>query len=100
LRTFQLALATCLLSSSIVSAVELVQPLNRVQLIYFPWQGPLDLPPRFRNHCRFDVTYGRYYCSNHCGADYQFYYCSQASFGCCHVGAGRCDWNGLLRCWP
>jgi hypothetical protein len=25
-------------------------------------------------------------------------YCSEASFGCCHVGRGYCDPSGLLRC--
>jgi hypothetical protein len=27
-------------------------------------------------------------CSDHCGSDYQFYYCSEASFGCCRIGGG------------
>ena len=40
------------------------------------------------------------YCSDHCGSDYQFYFCSRESFGCCRVGFGYCDWNGLLRCHP
>jgi hypothetical protein len=64
------------------------------------WQEPADLPRRFRNHCSFDVTFGRYYCSNHCGSNYQFYYCAPRSFGCCRIGAGYCDWDGLLRCRP
>jgi hypothetical protein len=64
------------------------------------WQGPWSLPPRFRNHCSYDVTHGRWYCSNHCGIDYQFYFCSPASFGCCHPGYGYCDWKGYLRCAP
>jgi len=69
-------------------------------LILSDWQEPLDLPPRFRNHCSFDISRGRYYCSDHCGYDYQFYYCSKRSFGCCHIGLGYCDWDGLLRCRP
>lgn len=64
------------------------------------WQGPQQLPPRFRNHCSFDTFSGRAYCSEHCGIDYQFYYCSRASFGCCHVGHGYCGWDRLLRCHP
>jgi hypothetical protein len=73
-------------------------PLKR--LLLPDWQGPSDLPPRFRNHCSYDITHGRAYCSDHCGADYQFYFCSPASFGCCHIGVGYCDWDGLLRCRP
>jgi hypothetical protein len=64
------------------------------------WQAPLQLPPRFRNHCAVETFTGRPYCSDHCGGDYQFYYCSQTSFGCCHLGHGYCAWNGLLRCTP
>jgi hypothetical protein len=62
------------------------------------WQDPASLPVWFRNHCSVDR--GRLYCSNHCGAGYQFYYCSRASFGCCHPGYGYCDWRGRLRCSP
>jgi hypothetical protein len=64
------------------------------------WQTPEQLPPAFRNHCTFENFTNRPYCSNHCGIDYQFYFCSPASFGCCHLGHGYCDWNGILRCHP
>lgn len=64
------------------------------------WQPPWSLPPRFRNHCRYDRVRGRRYCANHCGPDYQFYFCSSESFGCCHSGYGYCDWKGHLRCAP
>jgi hypothetical protein len=64
------------------------------------WQEPTQLPPQFRNHCTVENFTARPYCSVHCGRDYQFYYCSPASFGCCHLGHGYCDWNGLLRCHP
>jgi hypothetical protein len=64
------------------------------------WQTPDQLPPVFRNHCTFENFTNRPYCSNHCGIDYQFYFCSPASFGCCHLGHGYCDWNGVLRCHP
>src|SRR5215813_12478037 len=67
-------------------------------LIHVDWQEPWFLPRRFRDHCSFDVTQARYYCSNHCGSDHEFYYCSKKSFGCCHIGVGYCDWDGLLRC--
>ena len=69
-------------------------------IVAVDWQTPQSLPRRFRNHCSFDVTHARYYCSDHCGIDYQFYYCSNKSFGCCHIGVGYCDWDGLLRCRP
>ncbi len=64
------------------------------------WQEPQQLPPRYRNHCAYGGLFGRLYCSDHCGIDYQFYYCSEASFGCCHLGHGYCDWSGQLRCYP
>jgi hypothetical protein len=69
-------------------------------LVEVDWQGPESLPPRFRNHCVADAVRGRSYCSDHCGRDYQFYYCARGSFGCCRVGFGYCDWSGLLRCAP
>ena len=50
------------------------------------WQSPHSLPRRFRNHCSYDSYGGRSYCSDHCGVEYQFYYCSHASFGCCGLG--------------
>jgi hypothetical protein len=80
------------------------QPLHRAPadaaVVPADWQGPRSLPPRFRNHCRFDPVGGAALCSNHCGIDFQFYYCSQGSFGCCRPGAGFCGWDGRLRCAP
>jgi len=64
------------------------------------WQQARLRSWRLRSYCNFDVTQGRYYCPNHCGSDYEFYYCSQRSFGCCHIGVGHCGWDGLLRCRP
>jgi hypothetical protein len=56
------------------------------------------LPRRFQNHCGyFD---GHYVCANHCGPNYQIYYCSDWSFGCCHIGHGYCNDGGILRCAP
>ena len=77
-----------------------VRPPERGLLIKADWQSPQMLPRRFRNHCRRDSFSGRAYCSDHCGLDYQFYYCSRESFGCCRVGFGYCAWNGWLRCHP
>ncbi len=82
-----------------VAAPPLASPL-RAPVIRVDWQGPLSLPPRFRNHCAIDTYSGRPYCSDHCGYDNQFYYCSRGSFGCCRIGFGYCDWNGLLTCHP
>ena len=69
-------------------------------LVLIDWQAPEMLPRQFQNHCRFDPVSSRYYCSDHCGSDYQFYYCSRQSFGCCMVGRGYCDGEAQLRCGP
>jgi hypothetical protein len=82
-----------------VAAPPVASPVHAA-VIQVDWQGPLSLPPRFRNHCVIDPFSGRPYCSDHCGFDNQFYYCSRASFGCCRIGYGYCDWNGLLTCHP
>jgi len=68
-------------------------------LSWFDWgREPDDLPPRFRTNC--GIHNGRFYCAYHCGTTYQFYYCTRASFGCCHIGDGYCDDRGSLRCRP
>jgi hypothetical protein len=81
-------------------AGDLNQPAQDAPIIAVDWQAPLSLPPRFRNHCRYDINHGAWYCSDHCGIDDQFYFCSPASFGCCHPGYGYCDWRRHLRCAP
>jgi hypothetical protein len=86
-------------ASTCVAAPPIASPVG-ARVIQIDWQGPLSLPPRFRNHCAIDTFSGRPYCSAHCGFDYQFYYCSRQSFGCCRIGFGYCDWSGLLRCHP
>src|SRR5215471_2381974 len=86
----------CVTWATICSAGEFSPP--PIRWPFSDWQDPADLPPRFRNHCSFDLTEGRYYCSYRCGSDYQFYYCSPRSFGCCHIGVGHCGGDGLLRC--
>ncbi len=97
-----LGILTVLASASIGRAGEGLRPemdANRL-IVEADWQGPQSLPRRFRNHCSYDTFSGRSYCSDYCGFDYQFYYCSPLSFGCCHLRFGYCDWSGLLRCHP
>ncbi len=94
------AVACGLLAPSFCRAAPASGPLPAPPVVEADWQGPLSLPPRFRNHCVIDFFSGRPYCSNHCGIDYQFYYCTPRSFGCCRIGFGYCDWRGLLRCHP
>jgi hypothetical protein len=79
---------------------ENVHAASAAPLATVDWQPPLSLPPRFRNHCRYDPVHGGAYCANHCGLGYEFYFCSPESFGCCHPGYGYCDWRGHLRCAP
>jgi hypothetical protein len=101
--TRRVVVALCLLWSFIqpASASFISRPDALADIIIrADWQFPQQLPPRFRNHCRYEYFTARPYCSDHCGSDYQFYYCSEASFGCCHLGRGYCDWSGLLRCHP
>jgi hypothetical protein len=64
------------------------------------FQPPPTLPPRFRNHCAIDSASGRPYCSDHCGFEYEFYYCGEQSYGCCKIGYGYCDGSGKVRCHP
>jgi hypothetical protein len=87
-------------AASLCAAAPAAGPLPAPPVVRADWQGPLALPPRFRNHCAIDNASGRPYCSDHCGFEYQFYYCNQQSFGCCRIGFGYCDWRGLLRCHP
>jgi hypothetical protein len=95
-----LALIGGIVGTSPCRAVPGAAPLSASPVVQADWQGPLALPPRFRNHCAIDVASGRPYCSDHCGFEYQFYYCTQRSFGCCRIGFGYCDWRGQLRCNP
>jgi hypothetical protein len=98
IRIAAFALLVCVMGTPDCFAGFLVPP-NRFML-RVDWQEPAFLPPRFRNHCTFENFFGRPYCSDHCGVDYQIYYCSGASFGCCHLGRGYCDFHGSLRCHP
>jgi hypothetical protein len=95
-----LVFACGLIAAPLCAAAPASGPLSAQQVVEADWQGPLSLPPRFRNHCVIDFFSGRPYCSNHCGIDHQFYYCTDRSFGCCRIGFGYCDWQGRLRCHP
>lgn len=99
-RILALGLLANIAAVSIGYATPPVAPLGRDPLIRTDWQDPHAMPRQFRNHCFTDIFSGRPICSNHCGLGYEFYYCSRQSFGCCSVGFGYCDWNGLLRCHP
>ena len=95
-----LALLACIAATSACPAGEPIHLPAAAPLVRVDWQDPWSLPRRFRNHCSYDVTNARYYCSDHCGSDYQFFYCTRWSFGCCRLGSGYCGWDGLLRCRP
>jgi hypothetical protein len=102
MRTFALA-GTVLcwaFGATVCPAAQIPVLQTDAPVIQVDWQGPQSLPRRFRNHCASDPFSGRPYCSDHCGSDYQFYFCSRESFGCCRIGFGYCDWNGTLRCHP
>ena len=99
-KPFAFALLACIVWTSACSAVEPGISLPDNLSIRVDWQEPNFLPQHFRNHCGFENFTGRPYCSDHCGVDYQFYYCSEGSFGCCHLGDGYCDFSSSLRCHP
>jgi len=98
-QTFALAVLLALTAAGGAEAWSLRPPAARA-VVDVDWQDPRFLPRRFRNHCAFDAYRRRPYCANHCGAGYQFYYCSRVSFGCCQVGFGYCDRAAKLRCAP
>jgi hypothetical protein len=90
----------CFATTPLVWAAPIATAVPSALFIRVDWQEPPLLPPRLRNHCAYDSVSARPYCSDHCGFNYQVYSCSHQSFGCCRVGFGYCDWNGLLRCHP
>jgi hypothetical protein len=93
-----LAAVALLLWASVCQAGEPLYSPAPMPLPWVDWREPDDLPPHFRNNCGFQN--GRWYCAERCGTDYQFYYCSRVSYGCCHIGDGYCDYRGFLRCRP
>jgi len=68
------------------------------QFSYTSWFALPPLPRRLQNHCGY--YHGAFICSDHCGIDYQVYYCSRAATACCHFGTGYCDSEGHVRCSP
>jgi hypothetical protein len=67
------------LSAQVASAASIAGagPLGARTIVRIDWQYPWQLPPRFRNHCAYEYFTARPFCSDHCGGDYQFYYCSE-----------------------
>lgn len=64
----------------------------------YSWAALPLLPRQLQNHCGY--YNGHFICANHCGVDYQVYYCPATASGCCHIGLGYCDGAGRLRCSP
>lgn len=64
----------------------------------YSWAALPLLPRQLQNHCGY--YNGHFICADHCGAEYQVYYCPNTASGCCHVGLGYCDFGGRLRCSP
>jgi hypothetical protein len=69
-----------------------------IEQFTYSWVALPLLPRRYQNHCGHYG--GHFICADHCGIDYQIYYCSSTATGCCHVGEGYCDRAGKLRCSP
>jgi hypothetical protein len=69
-----------------------------VEQFSYSWVAMPLLPRLHQNHCGY--YNGHFICADHCGADYQIYYCSNTATGCCHIGQGYCDGIGRLRCSP
>lgn len=69
-----------------------------IEQFSYSWAAMPLLPRRHQNHCGYHD--GHFICAEHCGADYQIYYCSNTATGCCHIGQGYCDHAGKLRCSP
>jgi hypothetical protein len=105
LRAFLIATLCCAAlaadaDAGIPGGAPLSERVTASPLVLVDWQEPAALPSRFRNHCTAERWFGRPYCADHCGREYQFYYCSPGSYGCCKVGYGYCDFQSHLRCHP
>jgi len=70
----------------------------RLEQFTYNWVSMPLLPRTYQNHCGF--YHGHYVCADHCGIDYQVYFCARSDVGCCQVGHGYCDGGGRLRCSP
>ena len=86
------------LATTCMAAERLERRPRAVEQFSYNWAAMPLLPRRYVNHCGYHN--GRLTCADHCGADYQIYYCSKTATGCCHVGQGYCDRTGRLRCSP
>jgi hypothetical protein len=71
---------------------------SAIEQFTYGWGAMPLLPRQHQNHC--GSYQGHYVCADHCGVDYQIYYCSRTATGCCHLGEGYCDSSGKLRCMP
>jgi hypothetical protein len=95
-----LGLAVCVADVGLASGADLRDAPRRyspaLEQYSWSWFALPPLPRRYQNHCGF--ANGHFVCSDHCGSDYQIYYCSTAATGCCHIGHGYCDGAGHLRC--
>jgi hypothetical protein len=69
-----------------------------IEQFSYSWAAMPLLPRRLQNHCGY--FNGHYVCADHCGTDYQVFYCGGLATGCCHVGRGYCEAGGALRCMP
>jgi hypothetical protein len=88
--------ATC--AATDLRAERRYSPAPGVEQFTYSWVAMPLLPRRLQNHCGY--YQGNFYCSDHCGMDYQVYTCSRPATGCCHIGRGYCDGDGNLRCSP
>ena len=64
------------------AATPVTRELTWLAIEQFTYSGVAmpPLPRRYQNHCGF--YYGHFICLDHCGGDYQVYYCSRGSSGC------------------
>ncbi len=69
-----------------------------VEQFSYSWAAMPPLPRRLQDHCGY--YNGHFICADHCGANYQVYYCPATASGCCRIGLGYCDVGGRLRCSP
>ncbi len=92
-----LALTTSMCLGSELPITPAVPAPDGIVQFSHSWTPLPPLPRRFQNHCGF--FHGNYVCANHCGPNYQIYYCSERSFGCCQIGQGYCN-DSFVQCAP
>jgi hypothetical protein len=96
-----LVLGAALFGAMVATCVAADQRFERryspaIEQFTYNWTAMPLLPRRHQNHCGWYE--GHWICADHCGLDYQVYYCSREATGCCHIGRGYCDAAGNLRC--